>query len=153
MTDTEAEAAEERDPYDPANFRVTDEQIAALYVRQKAAKLELGTKVETPAAQRRQARREFGFIMVPLVWADCLSKAAHRATLFVALRLLNLAWARKANTVTLSNSGLDEWGVSQREKWRALAELETLGLVAIERARGKSPRVTLLQPRTYRFQA
>ena len=103
------------------------------------------TKVETPASARRQARRQREFIMVPLPWADRLSKSTRRATVFVALHLLRLDWKSKGAPVALSNLGLAEWGVSRREKWRALAELEALELIVVERLNSKSPRVTLLK--------
>jgi hypothetical protein len=71
--------------------------------------------------------------MVPLPWADRLSKSTRRATIFVALHLLRLTWKSKGAPVALSNLGLAEWGVSRREKWRALAELEALELIVVER--------------------
>ena len=43
----------------------------------------------------------------------------------------------------LSNVGLEQEGLTRRSKWRALAELERLGLLLVERLPRKSPRVTL----------
>jgi hypothetical protein len=105
----------------------------------------LTRKIETPASKRYEAKRRQQFIMVPLNWVDQLSKTHHRATVFVALQLLHMAWKHRGKPVTLSNLGLAEWGITRSEKQRALTELETVGLVTVERSKGKAPRVTLLK--------
>jgi hypothetical protein len=108
------------------------------------------TRVETPATRRRQERRRQAFVMVPLAWLDQLSKSSRRATVFVALHLLCLDWKSKGAPVTLSNLAVAEWGISRREKWRALQELEALGLIAVERRRRQSPCVTVFRHETYK---
>jgi len=105
------------------------------------------TKVETSVSKRREERRGREFIMFPLSWLDRLSKTKRRATVFVALCLLELKWRSndKSAPVPLSNLRMEELGISRYEKWRALKELEAHGFVTVERAKGRSPRVTLLQ--------
>ena len=102
------------------------------------------TRIETLISRQRRERREHRFIKVPLVWKDRLLKAKWRATVLVALHLLELEWrGTEGAPVVLSNLGLEELEISRRQKWRALRELETLKLVTVERIKGKSPRVTL----------
>ena len=42
-------------------------------------------------------------------------------------------------------SKMDALGVARAEKYRALAELGAVGLITVERSKGKAPRVTLLK--------
>ena len=53
------------------------------------------------------------------------------------------ALADRGQVIVLSNVGLEQEGLTRRSKWRALAELERLGLLLVERLPRKSPRVTL----------
>jgi hypothetical protein len=117
------------------SLRLRGEDVRAIHTR----------KAETPSSKRRDEKRRQEFIKTPLCWVDQLAKTHHRATVFVALRLLRLAWQHRDKPVTLSNLGLAEWGVTRSEKQRALAELEAVGLIAVERSKRKAPRVTLLQ--------
>jgi DNA-binding transcriptional ArsR family regulator len=103
------------------------------------------SKVETPSSKRIEEKRRRQFIMVPMDWVDRLARIPHRATFIVALRLLRLAWQHPHKSVTLSNIGLAELGVARAEKYRALAELGAVGLITVERSKGKAPRVTLLK--------
>jgi hypothetical protein len=100
--------------------------------------------IETAAVKQRREKLEQQFIRVPVGWADKLAKTKRRSTLLVALHLLRLSWKKNSNTVSLTNSGLKEWGVSRQEKWFALNELKSEKLVTIESDKGKSPRITLL---------
>lgn len=94
----------------------------------------------TDAKQRRKKQ----FIIVPIEWADRLDQACHACTFKLALALLHRHWKAGSNEpVLLPNVGL---GVSPGTKWRGLVELESLGLVTIERRARKSPRVTILNP-------
>jgi hypothetical protein len=102
-------------------------------------------KLETPASKRHEAKRRQEFIKVPLVWSQLLARPKHAYTRAVADCLLFLEWKAKGGSVKLSNVALQPWGVSPRDKSRALEELEKLGLIAIERGHGKSPRITLLK--------
>jgi hypothetical protein len=102
-------------------------------------------KVETPASRRRQEQRR-AFVMVPLEWSQRLARPTHAYTRAVLDCLLFLDWKGKGEPVILSNVALQAWGVSSRDKSRALNELEGLGLIAIERRKGRSPRITLFKP-------
>jgi hypothetical protein len=90
-----------------------------------------------------QKRRD-QFIMLPWVWFERLANAdAHGRTYHVALYLLHLHWkgGRSGHPVKLPNVGLRDVGVSRQSKWRALADLERLGLISIERRPNRSPLV------------
>ena len=60
--------------------------------------------------------------------------------------LLNLEFRAKerGQPLALPNTALGEWGVSRRQKYRALVELEALGLVSVKLEPRKSPRVVLI---------
>jgi hypothetical protein len=96
-------------------------------------------------AARLRRREKVRFIMVPLTWKSRLAKAKHAATLKLALHLLFETWRRKDAKVALSNARMAEDGISRWQKWRALGELEQLGLVRIERRKRKSPVATVVK--------
>ena len=99
---------------------------------------------DTHGVKQRRLKREQQFIQVPMGWIDKLAETKRRSTWPVALCLLRLSWKKESTTVSLPNSALKEFGVSRREKTRALDELKIKKLVTIESAIKKAPRVTLL---------
>jgi hypothetical protein len=62
----------------------------------------------------------------------------------VALCLLRLNGEEEDAPITPANGMLESYGVSQSGKWRALAELERIGLIAIERRGAHRPPVVRL---------
>ena len=82
-----------------------------------------------------------GPIDVP--WVVQASRLGVKA-LLVGLALWHLKKLRKADTFTISNLMLQEWGVQPDAKSRALRALETAGLIRVERRGKRSPRVTLI---------
>jgi hypothetical protein len=64
--------------------------------------------------------------------------------LLVGLALWHLKKLRQADTFTVSNLMLQEWGVQPDAKSRALRALEKAGLVRVERRGRRSPRVALI---------
>ena len=88
-----------------------------------------------------QKRREH-FVRVPWTWIERLAKARYTATYRVALHILYRHWKGSGKPFTLSNGMLMMEGVARGTKWRALRELEQLGLIMIERRKRKTPRVT-----------
>jgi hypothetical protein len=89
-------------------------------------------------------KRRKGFTIVPGLWQEQLTKARHIATYRSALHILRRHWENSGEPFTLSNGALELVNVSRWQKWRALGELEQLGLIAIERRKRKSPRITTL---------
>jgi hypothetical protein len=95
--------------------------------------------VTTNTKQRHQQ-----FVKFPRAWVDRLQRASYTSTYRVALHLLFHHWKSDGCPIRLSNVALAEAGVSRDQKWRALRELECLGLIRIERRRRRSPMITLL---------
>ena len=90
--------------------------------------------------------RKGHFVKVPLEWVARLSAARLAATWKVALHLLHESFKNRRQTIRLANGAVALDGISKCQKWRALAELEGLGLVSIEHRPRRSPDVTLLYP-------
>jgi hypothetical protein len=61
----------------------------------------------------------------------------------LAVYLLHLHWKSRGKPIQLANAVLRQMCVGSDAKWRALLELETLGLVAVSRRDRKSPEVIL----------
>jgi hypothetical protein len=95
---------------------------------------------ETQANRKRRER----FIKVPGFWLEQLLKTRRTATLKLALHLLRKHFESYGKPFTLANGVLKACGVWPKEKWRALAELEQLCLVEVERRQRKSPIITVL---------
>jgi hypothetical protein len=72
-------------------------------------------------------------------WHQRLRGASSGAN-HVARELLYRHWKYRGQPVVLGNRTL---GLSRQTKWRALAELETLGLITVERRAGHSPVIVL----------
>jgi hypothetical protein len=87
-------------------------------------------------------RREF--VRVPWAWVERLQSAKRVSTYRLAHLLLYESWRIGGRPVVLSNVFTKTEGLSRRSKWRALVELETLGLVRVERRPRRSPRLVLL---------
>jgi hypothetical protein len=104
-----------------------------LHVQGKA-----GPKFGRPKQKRRQL-----FTSFPDRWEEALSESKHAATFKVALYLLRRDWELNRGPIKVSNVALAERGVDRRQKWRALAELEALELIRVQRRPSRSPVVTL----------
>src|SRR5262245_1463276 len=85
----------------------------------------------------QERRRQF--IKVPWTWVERLAAARHIATYRVALHVLYRNWKGGSRPFTLANGALAAEGVARGTKWRALRELEALGLISIERRPKRSP--------------
>jgi hypothetical protein len=117
------------DPYaDLKQHRLTPEMLAQLAV-----------------VPRKIQKRRQQFVMVPWMWAEKLATVRYIATYRVALHVLYRHWKGRGEPFTLSNGAMLMEGVSRWQKWRALGELEKLGLIAIGRRRRKTPRITVLK--------
>jgi DNA-binding transcriptional ArsR family regulator len=72
------------------------------------------------------------------------AKRLGATALLVGLALWHLKKLRQADTFTVSNLMLQEWGIQPDAKSRALRALERAGLIRVERRGKRSPRVTLV---------
>jgi hypothetical protein len=93
---------------------------------------------------RKIQKRRKHFVLVPWTWVQRLVKARHIATYRVALHVLYRHWKGGGLSFTLSNTAMADEGVSRWRKWEALAELEQLGLISLERRKRRSPRITVI---------
>jgi len=93
------------------------------------------------AARPKKWRRQF--VWVPWTWVEQLRSAKRVCTYRLALVLLYEHWRQGGRPITLSNVFTDAEGLSRRSKWRAIAELEGLGLLQVKRRRRHAPRVVL----------
>jgi hypothetical protein len=100
---------------------------------------------EAPARRRplRKGRANGPFVIVPMAWVERLATQRYGAAWVVAMRLLHLDWKSPGQVIVLGNPALRELGISRFSKRGALAKLERLGLISVERRPRQSPRVTL----------
>ena len=102
-------------------------------------------ELKTPVKPKRLAYSQGQFVRVSMTWVERLRVAHCIGSYKLAHHLLFQHWKSGGNPVKLSNTVLAELGMgSAKAKWRALSELERLGLVVIERRLKKSPVVTIL---------
>jgi hypothetical protein len=92
--------------------------------------------------KRKRWRREY--VRVPWGWIERLQSSRRVSTYRLTLLLLYEFWRTGGRPIVLSNVSALDVGLSPRSKSNALAELERLGLVQVERAHRKSPQVVPL---------
>jgi hypothetical protein len=80
---------------------------------------------------------------IPWRWLELAAALPGRA-LAVALVVWHLVGLRKCRTVKLTPSKTSSLGLSARAARRGLNALESAGLVTVDRHRGRSPDVTVL---------
>ena len=82
--------------------------------------------------------------MVPREWELRLLDTKRVSTYRLAIELLYLNWYGKGKPIIVSGKVAKAVKISATSKWEALAELERLGLIEVDRRPRKSPLVTLL---------
>jgi hypothetical protein len=87
--------------------------------------------------------RRHRFTMFPDKWRIALREAKHIATYRLAIYLLRRDWETNGEPIKVTNIAMAEEGVDRRRKREALAELEALGLIKVQRRADRSPFVTL----------
>jgi hypothetical protein len=103
-----------------------------------ALHLEPADRQRKPGKPR--AWRRF-YVQVPWLWVERLQSARRTSTYKLALLLLYESWRSGGKPIVLSNVLTAAEGLTPRAKWRALAELERLGLIEVQRHQGRSPRL------------
>jgi hypothetical protein len=97
------------------------------------------------ATKRRAKNWQSEFIMVPLHWAEKLATSRSANAYRLAYYLLDEHRRTRGKPIQVSNVGaLRGAAIGRYAKWRALRELEALGLIRIEQRHGKSPAATLI---------
>jgi hypothetical protein len=99
-----------------------------------------------PATPPPTAARRGAFVLLPVSWMDRLHGAGG-PTWDIATHLLLRSFKEHRQTIRLANVALASIGVTKKQKWRALAELEQRGLIHIDHRLRRSPDVTLLYPK------
>ena len=97
--------------------------------------------------QERKSKRKGWqrvYTVLPREWELRLLRTKRISTYRLAIELLYLHWYGNGKPVTVSNKVAQVVKISARSKWEALAELERLGLIEVDRRPRKSPRVVLL---------
>jgi hypothetical protein len=84
-----------------------------------------------PSAKHRRLGN--AFVQVPLKLAAEAASASRTHKHFVFLWLLYEAWRLKSTTIPLPNSTLKQYGVSRKQKMRALMDYEKAGLIKVQR--------------------
>ena len=81
--------------------------------------------------------------LVPRAWELRLLEAKRVSTYRLAIELLYLHWYGKGKPIAVTGRVAKAAKLSVRSKSNALAELEQLGLIEVERGLRRSPRVVL----------
>ena len=82
---------------------------------------------------------------IPLDWLGCAAKLPGKS-LHAGVALWYVAGLTRSPSVSLSNLSGGKFGLDRNAKYRALAWLESAGLVQVERKLGRAPVVTILVP-------
>jgi hypothetical protein len=104
--------------------------------------------LEQQALKSKRKRWQRNYTLVPREWELQLLGARRISTYRLAIELLYLHWYNNGKPVTVSSKVALAAKISVRSKWEALAELERLGLIEVDRRPRKSPRVVLLHTQT-----
>jgi hypothetical protein len=96
-----------------------------------------------PAKPAKPKKWRRYYVNVPWLWVERLQKAKRVGTYRLALVLVYEHWRTGARPIVLSNVFSNAECVPIRSKSRALAELESLGLIQVQRQKGRSPKVVL----------
>ncbi len=122
-------------------FALTPEQLAELQeASSKVKRLKTQSKIQPKRASSPKA-----FVQLPYERTLALVGQLGDAPSAVMIELAHLAFKTHQDTVLLANAKLRSVGVSRQAKLRALRQLETAGVVAVDwGGRGRSPLVTPL---------
>jgi len=81
---------------------------------------------------------------LPLDWVLRAANLPGSYPMKVAISLWYQAGLHRTNTVKVASRATDDWGVNCKARYRALGALEEVGLISVQREKGKSPVVTIL---------
>jgi hypothetical protein len=124
--------------------RSVPDDLKDLVLRHDEVEKLLQSRTKPPPKGRSRVESKSRFIIFPMEWHRQLATVeAEGATYRVAFYLLYECWRSQTNRMKLPNIGLRQWGVGRRGKRSALDQLGRLGLISCDRARGKSPVVTV----------
>jgi hypothetical protein len=102
------------------------------------------TELEAAAPGRWKRKKVEPFVHVPLWWITQATKLTKTPAALVCIDLLYRSWKAKSLTFPFPNGDLKKLGISRDIKRRVLRDLETGGLITVERPTRKTPIVTLV---------
>jgi hypothetical protein len=105
---------------------------------------ELQRQARNGAARAQSQKWQRRFVKVPWAWIVKLRATSRVQTYHLAHLVLYEHWRTRGQDIVLSNAALEGERISRWSKWRALGELEQLGLIQIERCHRKAPRIRVL---------
>jgi hypothetical protein len=100
------------------------------------------TKPVKPTARHR--RMENAFVQVPLKLAAEAAAASNTRKCFVFLWLLYEAWRLNSTTIPLPNGALKQYGITPKQKMRALIDYEKASLIQVQKTKRQAVTVQLL---------
>jgi hypothetical protein len=110
------------------------------YIYRHGRKIKVKTLNTSPLPKKR---RQDYCVLVPELWVEKLLPALSTSTTrWLAVVLLWRSFRSRGHPFTCPN--LERYGVSEYQKRKNLAELERVGLIVVERAQGKSPKVKIV---------
>ena len=113
--------------------------MAPEYVSRNGQRIEVETSPDPPCrAAKLHKRRQEAFVQVPLWWAE----RGGLSEILVCADLLRRAWEAKGQSFPMPNRK----DVDPKIKYRVLYQLESSGLIKVERQLGKSPSITMTPP-------
>ena len=105
-----------------------------------------GRRIEVEALDTSSPAKKTGrhnqFVLVPQPWLSKLS-AMSIGTRWLAVALLWKSFLHYGRTFACSNALLKEFGLTRWQKDKGLIELERAGMITIERAQYRSPRIKI----------
>ena len=122
------------DPFEPDLLRLTDAMTGPSEDMNRLPRHKTGEK----------------FLKGPIPW-NWLAMAAMQSGggrgLHVAIAIWLIAGIKNRRTIALSGTVLKDMGVKRNAAYRGLTALEGAGLVSVIRHHGRSPTVTILEPK------
>ena len=100
---------------------------------------------EQPAKTPKRKEWRRLYTLLPRAWEVRLLGAKRVVTYRLAVELLYLHWLSGGKPIAVTGKVAEAAKLSDRSKWNALAELERLGLIEVDRRPRRSPRATPLQ--------
>jgi hypothetical protein len=97
--------------------------------------------IKAPGSKKKWQRK---FVKVPWSWIEKLTFSNSANTYRLALHLLYEHWKGNGPIKVSNNAAVSEASITRHAKRRALLELETLGLIQVERHPRRSPLVTII---------
>ncbi len=127
------------DDFDPEEFKARTGQVATRHGR-----------IRLRTQEKRPKKTKVGDEWFPVSYTDMrnLAYVSRNPLIAVLAEIHHLRFKAldKTKPVALSNVALRELGFHHTDKERALKSLEEAGMIVVERRKGRSPLVSILQP-------